>query len=535
MLWHALLALGTTTALPAAQETAQPDFECGFVTPAEHREALDRAIRLGLIEDRRLSPLPAVAPRSRGVSAVGIPCLTTAQIHPYEDTAGVLLTDYEEGELYDLMADAANELMTTYGDNFDFIGYWVNFTPDHTIGAAFYMPIENDVMGIGDASTVGTPIFNDRPNLGLAGDNVEGYIMMWDINSFWQPGSGPSADFTRLVLGQEFEHRFGLFLPDLLDGRGMQPNTGGCGRTFHWNWQVDAQGSGMEVSEWVGVNPAVPNTNGNFNTDIPGGVFSYPDLYLMGYVTGNEMDMLASELRIMDTADCSSNYSGTISTFTSADIIASAGPRVPDLTTAQKHWRTGWVMIHQPGDAPDSAELTKTVGILQQHMLDWNHSTLGRGTMDNTLFDECNTVTAYGCGVNPTASLTVTDGLPEIGRTITYGVDNPLGTQPAGSLAILSFSLAPDANFPCGTVLGNFGMSGGPGELLISLAKANKIARLSGTWTGSGTPVEFPISIPADVALTGESFFAQGLILDPTVALGVKFGLTDALESVIGP
>jgi len=535
MLWQALLALATTTALPAPQETPEPDFECGFVTPGEHREALDRAVRLGLIQDRRSLSLPAVAPRSRGVSPVGVPCITTAQIHAFEDTAGVLLTDYENGELFDLMTAAANDLMMTHGDNFDFIGFWVNFTPDHTIGAAFYLPIENDVMGIGDASLAGTPIFNDRPSIGLAGNNVEGYVMMWNINSAWQPGAGSSANFTRLVLGQEFEHRFGVFLPDLLDGRGMQPTTSGCGRIFHWNFRVDAQGSGMEISEWVGANPALPSTNLNFNTDIPGGVFSYPDLYLMGYVSGNEMDMLASELRIMDTSDCISNYNGTISTFTSADIIATAGPRAPDSTTAQKHFRTGWVMLHQPGDAPNNAELTKAVGILQQHMVDWNHSTLGRGTMDNTLFDECNTVTAYGCGVNPAGSLTVTDGLPELGRTITYGVDNPLGTQAPGSLVILSFSVTPNANFPCGTVLGNFGMSGGPGELLISLAKANKIARFTGTWTGSGTPVEFPINIPADVALTGASFYAQGLILDPTVALGVKFGLTDALESVIGP
>jgi len=43
-----------------------------------------------------------------------------------------------------------------------------------------------------------------------------------------------------------------------------------------------------------------------------------------------------------------------------------------------------------PGDQPDQAELEKASGILNQHTIDWNHSTLGLGTMDNTLFDDCN-------------------------------------------------------------------------------------------------------------------------------------------------
>ena len=83
-------------------------------------------------------------------------------------------------------------------------------------------------------------------------------------------------------------------------------------------------------------------------------------------------------------------YFGPISPFASADIVASAGPRIPDSTAAQKHFRTGWIMIHLPGDLPSEAELDKAVGILEQHMFDWNFGTIGRGTMDNSLFDDCN-------------------------------------------------------------------------------------------------------------------------------------------------
>jgi hypothetical protein len=62
----------------------------------------------------------------------------------------------------------------------------------------------------------------------------------------------------------------------------------------------------------------------------------------------------------------------------------------------------GWIMIHQPGDLPSAAELDKAVAILEQHVVDWEMSTLGRGTMDHQLcicpmqgdFDEDDFITA---------------------------------------------------------------------------------------------------------------------------------------------
>ena len=44
----------------------------------------------------------------------------------------------------------------------------------------------------------------------------------------------------------------------------------------------------------------------------------------------------------------------------------------------------------QPGDAPNAFELNKVVAILEQHEEDWEFSTLGRGSMNDSLFDDCN-------------------------------------------------------------------------------------------------------------------------------------------------
>ena len=146
----------------------------------------------------------------------------------------------------------------------------------------------------------------------------------------------------------------------------------------------------MEISEWLGSDPAVREQSSiAFNTDT-GGVFSYTDLYLMGYVSPQEMDLGNSELRFMDDSNCSPNYFGPISKFASSDIIASAGVRIPSSRDSQKDFRAAWIMVHLPGAPPTDPQLDKSLGILEQHMIDWKFSTLDRGTMDNSLFADCN-------------------------------------------------------------------------------------------------------------------------------------------------
>ena len=130
----------------------------------------------------------------------------------------------------------------------------------------------------------------------------------------------------------------------------------------------------MEMREWVGEWPV--SLGGNcvgfapdecFNSDIDpdNAVFSYTDLYLMGYVSGAEMDTGNSELRYMDNSwSCVSNYHGVISTFSSADIIAAAGARKPLLRDLAKAFRTGCVMIHLPESPPTQTHLSQAAGII---------------------------------------------------------------------------------------------------------------------------------------------------------------------------
>ena len=388
------LFVGLLSALmPAPAQQAPPglqDFDCGLPRVAASMQRYVADVRAGRIV-RPEPPLvmPGANPPASPADG-GPPAVTSADLFLFPDSSSLLLTPFSDQDLFDLMTDAANALLSERGDEFDFVAFFLSFEPDHLIGAAFYLPIFNDVTGVGNmGDAVGVPgaTFDLRSDLGLAGDRIEGYVMMWNIDSgFWEPGSGPGAAFTRLAMGQEFEHRYALFLPPLTTGEDLQGDDGACGRTFHWNWKIDGQGSGMEISEWVGSNPAVlAGSFVTFNTDIPGSVFSYSDLYLMGMVSPAAMDAGNSQLRYMQTSDCASNYAGAIKNFTSADIIATAGPRVPTAANEKHDYRTGWIVLHLPGSPPTAGQLADIVGVLNQQQDDWLLSTLGLGSMDNNL------------------------------------------------------------------------------------------------------------------------------------------------------
>lgn len=162
----------TTTRLGRHEQTP---FECGTRAPAEWLAEVREAVARGEVPDPRTRSIPPIPPGVEPESRGGPPTVGTDDLFPYPDASGLLLTDFSDASLVFLMIDAANALLAARGDSFDFVGFWVNFTPHHTLGLAFYQPIENDVLGIGDPSTIGTPVFEWRSALGLGGTRIEGW------------------------------------------------------------------------------------------------------------------------------------------------------------------------------------------------------------------------------------------------------------------------------------------------------------------------------------------------------------------------
>jgi hypothetical protein len=395
--WNGGVPPVTASAPDETEETADyiepEDFVSGTEHPDVFLEQWQDAVARGEVPDPALRNYPAPAPRTyfgpeSTVAGFEVPQVTQADIFLYEDSEELLLSNFSNGALFNMMGDASAQVLAEHGDNFDFVAFWINFVPHHQIGGAFYLGLANNVTGIG------LNTFNNTGAYGLNTDELQGWVMMWN-QANWSEGYFTG---TQLVLGQEFEHRFGMYLADLPGGRPLQGNNGSCGRSGHWNFRVDGQGSGMEIPEWVGSSPA-NRTGGTlqFNNDIPDSVFSYPDLYLMGYVPGSEMDTAASELRYMDdNANCNGTYDGPISTWDSGDIVATNGARTPGFVEAQKHFSTAWVMIHLPGSPPTNNQLNRVVSMLNTWNDVWINSTLNRGTMSNVL----NPVEPQLCSVN---------------------------------------------------------------------------------------------------------------------------------------
>ncbi len=142
----------------------------------------------------------------------------------------------------------------------------------------------------------------------------------------------------------------------------------------------------------------------------------------------------------------------------------------------------------------------------------------------------------YGCGINPRASLIVADGTPRIGTQLDFEITNPAGTQQPGTIPVLSFSFAALPGFPCGIPLAGFGMDGPFGELLISVAGSNPVARVIGTpWGGIGQPSLASLVLPLDTAFVGRALYAQALLVDTSPPLGLDLTLSAAIELRIGP
>lgn len=147
---------------------------------------------------------------------------------------------------------------------------------------------------------------------------------------------------------------------------------------------------------------------------------------------------------------------------------------------------------------------------------------------DGSLGDHTGSVTGYGCS-NPAGSLT-TAGRPAIGTSFTILVDNPLGTQTAGALAVLMLSLQADPNYPCGTQVPGIGMNG-PGEVLV---QAPLPALVGGFWSGPQQPVPFALPIPWNLGLVGLRLHAQGVLLDLSPTTAVPIGVTSAVRFMVG-
>jgi len=130
-----------------------------------------------------------------------------------------------------------------------------------------------------------------------------------------------------------------------------------------------------------------------------------------------------------------------------------------------------------------------------------------------------------GCQVDTFDTMLVLSGAtPKIGTTVTFGVDNPYGTQNPGAIPIIVLSQGPAPNTPCGLPVPGVGMNGGGSELLIRPgAFMLRPALVGSAWPGPGVPAQVTFPIPNIPAVLGHSLWSQGFLFDPTSGLRLSF------------
>lgn len=141
--------------------------------------------------------------------------------------------------------------------------------------------------------------------------------------------------------------------------------------------------------------------------------------------------------------------------------------------------------------------------------------------------------TPYGSGINPAGSLVALSGSPTVPANLTFGIDNPSGSQGGPGLGLLFASLAPDALLQLsgtGLLLPGFGMSGPFGEVLIDVQGLNPFLTLSASgWAGPGNPLPVALAVPNNLALVGRTIYLQGALF-----ADARFTLTNGMRLYFG-
>jgi hypothetical protein len=209
-------------------------------------------------------------------------------------------------------------------------------------GNLFYIPIANDIAGIGYAYTNGVEIFDDDPETSL-----EGIAFLNDL-PYWER----YRDEFRTAFLHEIGHRWGARVGALRSGKEVTL-TGREGG--HWSYFLDSDGSPLEGNRF---DPDRPNVT---STPLLRLSYSPLDLYLMGLLEPSEVgnirllvngsaearDCLGYEVtRASPPQTCRANaLSGDWLELSIYDVIAKEGIRAPTSNDSSKNVNVGFIIL----------------------------------------------------------------------------------------------------------------------------------------------------------------------------------------------
>jgi len=306
-------------------------------------------------------------------------------------------------------------IIKALGDHFDFLAYYSDFRIDNQEGSPpSDGPVGGNVTGIGQTE-------HDQTSQALASRCTQGRFQL----GFAQPvyvGSneaqegppdgapvGSSHDITfysrQLAegspdgkhfpynyaighLGHEVGHRWSAYVSAKVNGETIS-----LGPWPHWApglqspvafpYSLPTEASTLGGGVWQ------DNFDGTYTQlrdgfFVPATGYSYLDLYLMGLISAAEVPdffLLKNLVRVGKDTNGHPVFRAERTKVTIQDVIAAAGPRLPDVDHSQRKFNTGIVGVVEHGRRPSRELLERANGIRQQWMEYWETTTGHRASM----------------------------------------------------------------------------------------------------------------------------------------------------------
>jgi hypothetical protein len=401
----------------------------------------------------------------------------------------------------------AQEYYKTHSDNLDFLVIFSTFDyamPDPDTQGV-YMSVRNDTLGINQT------VFDNSAYYG-SNSKLQGTIDMGNVSTLAVNPYSELLNQTLTVLSHEFVHRFGAYVRYKLPDNSLSTALLGKDNS-HWSYLLDSQGSVMYGNGWN------DNGDGTYTSATIMNSYSPLDLCLMGMIPKDQVPpiLLIGNPAIDKTQlpFLGVTVSGTTSTVSINDIVAAEGERVPNVSTSQKQFNVGYVLLVRHGDSIGQA--AQALDVVRKGFAGrFAELTNGVGSISNVpaslevIFDTpANNSTITGPSVQVTGAVINTtgaesgvavNGIPATINGIRF-VANNVDLQPGTNTIIITATdvnaLTSTASRTVTSQTGNYirlvpNMESGTAPLDINLAVNGSFAITSSTLNYSG-PVAISI------------------------------------------
>jgi hypothetical protein len=264
-------------------------------------------------------------------------------------------------------------------------------------GNIYYVPLANDVLGIGYRHGDPREVFDDTP-----GQRLEGVAFLNDW-PYWQA----RPDELESALNHEVGHRWGARVHARIAGVASGALLGRA--QDHWSYFLDSGGSPLEGNVWLATGSGRSSETPRYPTR-----FSALDRYLMGALPATEVppfELLVDP--VSDAKDCSGHALGPASpphtcgpleitadpvSVSIDDVIAVEGPRLPGAGAVARQVEVLVLMLQSRDEAWSSSECEVMVRSMHEGVSAFERASAGGIRLDNVLANALSGVRSTALG-----------------------------------------------------------------------------------------------------------------------------------------